>query len=347
LNWIEVVNEFLYRILKIIKFHIVTKLKNAIYTLALSAISSLSFGQSSATIEKLNVQFMNDSSVMNYIRDNRIYHEGWVDLPQVGFWQKVVTLSPDSGYLNIGSTRTIIGKFSVKEWNLIPEVQKNALKAKVREEYKLSESDNIYFTTGKSHFYDFENAMKVIGKAYKIFEKEGVSPFYAQSILLIECPGKLQKSTAGANGHFQLMPGVAMNMGLKVNKNVDERRDFEKCAWAAARFIQKICIPNANKLLEERGIDYSSDELWYRLLVLHIYHAGSGNVAKAIDAFAVKPVKGSMDIITTLWKTKAGAFGNASQNYSQIALANTVLLYELLHKNCAQLVSNPLTLGSL
>jgi hypothetical protein len=83
------------------------------------------------------------------------------------------------------------------------------------------------------------------------------------------------------------------------------------------------------------------------MLVLHVYHAGAGNVAKAIDAFTQIPSAGSMDLITTLWKTRAGAFGNASQNYSQIALANTLLLYDLLQMRCIEMLSAGSSLGKL
>jgi hypothetical protein len=298
---------------------------------ALIGISSFTTFSQTA-VERMSVQFQDDTSSFSYIRDNRIFSEGWHELPQVNFWKKVVSLSPDSGLLNIGSSRTIIAKIPVKSWGYMNDVQKDLLRDSVRKAYSLQPEERVLFTAGKNDFYDFSHAIQIIGKAYQMFEAQGVPAFYAQSILLIECPGKLQRSSAGANGHFQLMPGVARSMGLTVNKSVDERKDFGKCAGAAAKFIQTVCIPNAEKVLDTRAIKYKKSDLWFKLLVLHVYHAGSGNVAAALDAIQNKPEEGNIGLITTLWQTKAADFGNASQNYSQIALANTLILYELLQK---------------
>jgi len=65
--------------------------------------------------------------------------------------------------------------------------------------------------------------------------------------------------------------------------------------------------------------NYDEQELWFRLLVMHIYHAGAYNVQKAVYSFC--PAQGNMDLIYTLWKTQAGKFKSASQNYSQLVLA--------------------------
>jgi hypothetical protein len=306
---------------------------------ALLGFSSIpSFSQSN--VESMSVKFQDDTSSFSYIRDNRIFSEGWNELPQVNFWKKVVSLSPDSGILNIASSRQVISKIPVKSWNYLNDSQKNLLRDSVRNVYGLNPEDRVLFTVGKNDFYDFSHAIQIIGQAYKMFEAQGVPAFYAQSILLIECPGRLQRSSAGAQGHFQLMPGVATSMGLKVNKYVDERKDFEKCAGAAAKFIQTVCIPNAEKVLTARNIAYKKSDLWFKLLVLHVYHAGSGNVAAALDAIQNKPAEGNIGLITTLWQTKAGAFGNASQNYSQIALANTLILYDLLQSRGINIMSN-------
>ena len=134
------------------------------------------------------------------------------------------------------------------------------------------------------------------------------------------------------------MKPVARQLGLKVNKHVDERSDFNKSAWAAAKLIRTICIPYTNKMLDARGITYNQTDLWYRLLVLHVYHAGAGNVAKAINV--IDPCEGNIELIKSLWQTKAGQFGIASQNYSQVALANLIELDLLLKQ--MELVYNKL-----
>lgn len=317
-------------------------LSRNLFIAAFACISSFVYGQE-IPVERMSVKFEDDTSSFSYIRDNRIFSEGWSGLPQVHFWRKVVSLSPDSGILNIGSSREIVTKFPVKTWNYLSDVQKNLLRDSVRKSFNLAPEERVLFTIGKNDFYDFSHAIQIIGQAYQMFETQGVPAFYAQSILLIECPGRLQKSSAGANGHFQLMPGVARNMGLTVNKTVDERKDFNKCAGAAAKFIQTVCIPNAQRVLDERAIRYKKSDLWFKLLVLHVYHAGSGNVAAALDAIPNKPEEGNLNLITTLWQTKAASFGNASQNYSQIALANTLILYEILQSKGISITNNPYT----
>ena len=311
--------------------------------LFITALAGFSFLTTFAqtNVEKMSVKFQDDTSSFSYIRDNRIFSEGWNELPQVCFWKKVVSLSPDSGLLNIASSRQVVAKIPVKSWNLLNDTQKDLLRDSVRNIYGLRPEDRVLFTIGKNDFYDFSHAIQIIGRAYQMFEAQGVPAFYAQSILLIECPGQLKRSSAGAQGHFQLMPGVARNMGLTVNKYVDERKDFNKCASAAAKFINVVCIPNAQKVLDERAIAYKKSDLWFKLLVLHVYHAGSGNVAAALDAIQNKPTEGNLQLITTLWQTKAASFGNASQNYSQIALANTLILYELLQSKGIDIQSNP------
>ena len=85
-------------------------------------------------------------------------------------------------------------------------------------------------------------------------------------------------------------------------------------------------------MLKEKNISYKPTDLWYRLLVMHIYHAGAGNVKNAINV--VNPTEGSMNLITQLWKTEVGQFRNASQNYSQLALASLIELDNIIYKQC-------------
>ena len=72
--------------------------------------------------------------------------------------------------------------------------------------------------------------------------------------------------------------------------------------------------------LESLGIkNYKENDLWFRLLVMHSYHAGAGNVKKAL--FTFRPTEGNMNLIYTLWHTETRHFKSASQNYSQLVLA--------------------------
>lgn len=260
-----------------------------------------------------------DTSSKYIVSTWQIYAAGLDTSAHMRYWRRVITLPPDSGVLSVGSTRAILTTMACADWDKRSDEVKEAYRDSVRKTLALPDTESIFFTTGKNDFYDIPSTIASIDKGVRIFDREGVDPFYAQSILLIESPGKVRKSNVGAYGSFQLMKSVAIHMGLKVNKYVDERNDFDKSAWAAAKLIRTVCIPYTNAMLDKRGIAYSPTDLWYRLLVLHVYHAGAGNVEKALEAF--EPCEGDIAIIRTLWHTKAGAFGKSSQNYSQVALA--------------------------
>ena len=77
------------------------------------------------------------------------------------------------------------------------------------------------------------------------------------------------KSTAvskvGAKGPWQLMPQTARDLGLKVNRNVDERKNYTKSTRAAALYLRD--------LYKELGD-------W--LLVIAAYNTGTANVYRAI-----------------------------------------------------------------
>lgn len=276
----------------------------------------------------------NPDNTINYrlIQNKSMYEERWDTLPQPNFWRTLMTMSEDSALLNIGFNRQIIKKVAVEEWNKLQDERKNAIRDSIRTHYGLSSEARIFLTSGKKSFYDFHKVLPSIEKGIDVFKANGVDPFYAQAILLIESPNKLQKSPVGAYGSFQIMKNVAIQMGLKVNNYLDERKDFERSAWAAAKLLKTICIPETNKILEDKNIVFNENELWYKLLVLHVYHAGAGNVKKAVDV--VNPSYGNMELITQLWQTEAGQFRNASQNYTQLALASLLTLDEIIYNHC-------------
>ncbi len=72
-------------------------------------------------------------------------------------------------------------------------------------------------------------------------------------------------SVKGAGGPWQLMPQTARDLGLKVNGRVDERRDYFKSTYAAARYLAYL---------------YDLYEDW--LLVIAAYNSGPGKVNTAI-----------------------------------------------------------------
>lgn len=77
------------------------------------------------------------------------------------------------------------------------------------------------------------------------------------------------KSPAGALGIYQLMPGTARNLGLTVNKSVDDRKNPEKSIEAGITYL---------------ATNYQRFGDWG--LATWAYHAGEGNVAKALKIYA-------------------------------------------------------------
>lgn len=276
-----------------------------------------------------------ESNVSTIMHAEDIFKDRWDVLAQTQFWKQIMVLSPDSCIVNVGNTRQVLFKLSSKDWNSKTELEKNEYKAALKLEYNLPEESFINVTVGKSDFYRFKDVYPSISKGVAAFEKQGVDPWYAQAILLIESPGQLKKSSAGAYGAFQLMPDVARSMGLIVTDNIDERKDFDRCAYGAARLIQKICIPEAKKILDRHQMVYDVNDLWFRLFVLHVYHAGAGNVAAVVAK--IQPKEGSQQLILDMWQNKAAKFGNGSQNYTQLALAAQLILNEMIYEQCDEI----------
>lgn len=263
----------------------------------------------------------------DFIYNAQMYQLGCDTLSNVVFWRNIMRLDKDSALLNLPENRKVLHKVCLRTWDSLSVDQKNAFKDSLRKVNCLSDSARILLTNGKSFFYDFDKASANFHKGINDFIDNGVDPWYAQSILLIESPNKLQKSNAGAYGSFQLMKDVARLFGLKVNKTIDERADFDRSAYAASSLIKKICIPKTRQILDSLGIkDYKETDLWFRLLVMHSYHAGAGNVKKALYTF--KPTEGNMDLIYTLWRAETKHFRSASQNYSQLVLAAMLEVHE-------------------
>lgn len=256
----------------------------------------------------------------NYVFDRSMYELRLDTLPQIRFWRSIMKLHEDSAIVNFANSRDVVQKISLRDWNIRNDSLKKMYRDSVRLVRNLDSTNRVLITTGKRFFYDFDKASLNFQKGIHCFVENGVDPWFAQAILLIESPNKLQKSSVGAYGSFQLMKDVARLYGLKVNKLVDERADFERSAYAASCLIKNICIPKACQMLDSLGIsNYSGSELWFRLLVMHIYHAGSYNVQRAL--FTFMPREGNMNLIYNLWQAQTARFKSASQNYSQLILA--------------------------
>ncbi|MHB8261247.1 MAG: transglycosylase SLT domain-containing protein [Bacteroidia bacterium] len=255
----------------------------------------------------------------SYVYDKELYQLRCDTLPQVKFWRSIMHLPKDSALMCYSNQRCVIHKLHLKTWNTLSDVKKLMYRDSLRNLNCLCDSEHILLVEGKSFFYDFDKAYPSLHRGIDAFIANDVDPWYAQAILLIESPNKLQKSTVGAYGPFQLMKGVARLFGLKVNNKIDERADFERAAYASSSLLKKICIPQTKEMLDTLSITYNETDLWFRLLVMHVYHAGAGNVKAALEA--IKPTQGDFALIQTLWHTQAKAFKTASQNYSQLTLA--------------------------
>lgn len=274
-----------------------------------------------ALLVKKKVFSYNDTSDMRFVKNEALYAEGWDTLAQPLFWKQVIGLTPDSCLLNVADSRRPLHKIPSCDWFCQNETEKTVFKNFVCQVYELPTETNLFVTAGKKDFYEYKRVIPYINKSIDVFIGNNVDPWYAQSILLIESPGKNHsKSCVGANGPFQLMRSVALKFGLRVNKYTDERTDLKKSALAASKLLKTICIPRIKAMLDEKNVAYSETDLWFRLLVLHAYHAGPGNVSCVINE--LNPTAGGIDLFKQIWRTECRGFKNESQNYSQIALAN-------------------------
>lgn len=268
----------------------------------------------------------------SFTMDCSIYKEGWDTLSNVAFWKEIISLNKDSAVVNIAQTRTPLFTLNINEWHQHSDFEKDKLRKQIRAKYNIPDSLNLYFTSGKSDYYLLDSAMHIMSKAKQVFMEQNVNPWYAQAILLIESPGLNRKSPVGAFGPFQLMKEIAKSYGLKVTTVNDERADVKRSAYAASRLIGEVCIPKLKSYFDAQlNGQYNEDDLWFRLLVMHTYHAGAGNVLGALKK--INPKKGGMDLITTLWQTSYRGFQNASQNYSQLILATQLIMDEQIQQS--------------
>lgn len=273
----------------------------------------------------IGIQYKNRN--LNFVFDTSIVEMYCDTLPQVKFWDMVLNLSPDSAIINLAHNRQCVEIVSNQWWQAQSEDFKNCYRDSIRKCYQLSDTARVLFTIGKGHYYIWDTTFYLIDKAINIFIENNVDPWYAQSILLIESPKGNLRSPSGARGYFQLMKNVARKFGLKVNRHIDERLDFNRSAYAAAMLIKTICIPETKKILDSLHLSYDENDLWFKLLTMHVYHAGAYNVRKALMNSSCKIP--NMEMIYCLWQTRSGAFQSASQNYSQLILTAYIKVYKM------------------
>ncbi|MDG1332012.1 MAG: transglycosylase SLT domain-containing protein [Crocinitomicaceae bacterium] len=298
----------------------------------LSFTPFLAFSQPSNSWDEEKIEVKKGMTQNTILSASVLYSEGWADLAQPKFWKQIMQLSPDSCLINVAATRNIVARMSLRDWNAQSDDEKGAYRDSIRTMLSLDEEARIFVTTGKNDFYKFQVVYPDLQLGVEAFERYNVDPWYAQAILLIESPGQLKKSRSGAYGPFQLMPRVARAQGLTVNRYKDERSDFDRSAYGASRLISRVCIPEAKRILNAHNLEFNENDLWFRLFVLHVYHAGSMNVAAVVNK--INPEKGGQSLIQAMWVNSAAQFGNNSQNYTQLALASQLILDEMVHAEC-------------
>lgn len=270
----------------------------------------------------------NHFACIKVLFDSLLYIQRWDTLPQLRFWQRIMTMDKDSCLVSLASDRTVIDQMPIWAWEALGDSGQAVYRDSMLRALDLPGSEHIYVTAGKNHYYQFERVLPTIGTALEVFRAEGVDPWYAQAILLIESPGALHRSPVGAYGSFQLMAEVGREHGLVVNDTIDEREDFLKSAAAAARHIQQRCVRPVRYYLRNYDLDFRETDLWFRMLVLHAYHAGPGNVSSVLEK--IQPTEGGIPLMRRVWTTEAAGFKNASQNYSQLALASMLQVDQIM-----------------
>ena len=141
----------------------------------------------------------------DYVLDKSLYNLKLDTVAQVKFWRSIMNLHQDSAIVNFASSRVIIQKINIKDWNSKPDSVKKFYRDSVRIANNLDSTNRVLITSGKKFFYDFDKTSQNFHNGINCFVENGVDPWFAQAILLIESPNKLQKSNAGAYGPFQFI----------------------------------------------------------------------------------------------------------------------------------------------
>lgn len=180
----------------------------------------------------------------------------------------------DKGYFPASDTLDILDKDSVSQTLADP-------KDEFKDLFTTREDDNINITQLNPLAINFvegyidshskmltnlkSKARPYFDKIDAILDKHGL-PRELKYLAVIESQLKSNaRSWAGAVGPWQLMPATGRNLGLRINRTVDERRDITKSTHAAAKYL--------NSLYKLYGD-------W--LLVIAAYNGGPGKVNSAI-----------------------------------------------------------------
>lgn len=120
--------------------------------------------------------------------------------------------------------------------------------------------------------YKKEKFLKTMDDAYlfipevkSILAKNSVPPEFIYLAMAESYFSPRAHSTKKASGFWQFMPETGRLFGLKINKKVDERRDFVKSTEAASKYLTKL---------------HDKFGKWY--LAALAYNCGDGRLSKAI-----------------------------------------------------------------
>jgi len=161
---------------------------------------------------------------------------------------KQTTTNPKAGFRDLFETGT-------SEGSTITRLNPKAVS--FVQDYISSDGDRLTKMKGSARPY--------FDKISEIFEQHDL-PAELKYLAVIESDLKSSAtSVKGAAGPWQFMSATARDLGLKVNRSVDERRDFTKSTRAAARYLANL---------------YDTYHDW--LLVIAAYNSGPGNVNTAI-----------------------------------------------------------------
>jgi membrane-bound lytic murein transglycosylase D len=175
--------------------------------------------------------------------------------------KNAISFIKESGQENTSlKTPVIINDISVTETDLAlaaPQIKLNKKEAIFVRTYIKNRGDCLY-NVKKRSFIPFY----IIDSVFRDYDL----PKELKYLSVIESELKSSaKSRVGARGPWQLMPGTARILGLKINRQTDERTNYYKSTKAAARYLRDL---------------YAQFDDW--LLVLAAYNGGPKPVYNAI-----------------------------------------------------------------
>jgi len=106
-----------------------------------------------------------------------------------------------------------------------------------------------------------------------ILEKENVPPEIFYLCVIESGLNPLALSYAQASGPWQFISSTGKEYGLKKNWYIDERRDFIKSTYAAARYLKDL-----KKIFDKENPEDKNGENWY--LAFAAYNCGASRVLK-------------------------------------------------------------------